>query len=171
MFCPQCGQQQFSEEVRFCPRCGLSLLPHAALLSAGGGPAAVPGSAQAPVQTKKRIMTRRAAKLIFFSVALAPLFLLFSLAADSAEPLILPFITFMAGLIWLSYARLFGDDITPVAGRTSRRDLRPSEQRPALGAQQFVPASSFAQQRANTAEMSQPPSVIENTTTLLDREP
>ena len=25
MFCPQCGQQQVSEEIKFCSRCGLPL--------------------------------------------------------------------------------------------------------------------------------------------------
>jgi hypothetical protein len=30
MFCPHCGQEQISEEIRFCPRCGFLLADVAA---------------------------------------------------------------------------------------------------------------------------------------------
>jgi hypothetical protein len=168
MFCPQCGQQQPSEELRFCPRCGLSLWPHAALLAAGNNVATDPGRMPAPIQTARRINTRRAAKLLFFSLLSFPLFLLLGIAIDGGEPLVVPFLMFLAGLGWLCYARLFSDDTVPVAQQTPRREFGANAERPALNAQQFVPAASFNQQRANTAEMVQPPSVTENTTRLLD---
>ena len=166
MFCPQCGQQS-SDEIRFCPRCGLSLVPHAALLAAAHTTAAGLSAPPAPVLTKKRISSRRAAKLMFFSVVLAPLFLAISIGVDGGEPMLVPFVMFLAGLAWLIYARLFIDDVPP---QPSRKDLRARADRPALGAQQFVPASSFNQQPANTAEIVQPPSVTEHSTRLLDRD-
>jgi hypothetical protein len=42
--------------------------------------------------------------------------------------------------------------------------------RPALGEPTFTPAPLFNQQRANTGEIYQPPSVTENTTKLLDKD-
>ena len=85
MFCPRCGQQA-PEEVRFCPRCGLSLTPHAALLTANPPAATVSLAQQPPARTKRRVSKRRAAKLIFFSVALFPFFLIMSIAADGPGP-------------------------------------------------------------------------------------
>ena len=168
MFCPRCGQQA-PEEVRFCPRCGLSLTPHAALLTANPPAATVSLAQQPPARTKRRVSKRRAAKLIFFSVALFPFFLIMSIAADGPGPLVVPFLLFTVGLAWWAYARLFGEN-TPHVPRKSRRDLRAGADVPALGAPQFVPASSFNRQRLNTAEISQPPSVTEQTTTLLEKD-
>jgi hypothetical protein len=169
MFCPQCGQQQPSEEVRFCPRCGLSLTPHAALLAGFNPAAASPVASQVPAPSAKRTGTRRGAKLMFFSVVLFPVFFGFCFLVDSPGPLFVPLTVFLAGLVWLIYARLFGDDLIHVH-HAPRMDLHPGAERPALGAPQFVPASLFNQQRVNTSEIATPPSVTENTTTLLDKD-
>jgi hypothetical protein len=170
MFCPQCGQQQPSDEVRFCPKCGLSLVPHAALLVAGSDAAAVPGAAQSTALTKRGVNKRRAGKLMFFSVVLFAVFIGLSIAVDAAEPLIVPVAMFLAGLAWWVYARLFIDETARVAQQTSRRDLKAGADKPALGAPEFVPASLLNQQRVHTAEMAQPPSVTEHTTKLLDKD-
>ena len=107
---------------------------------------------------------------MFFSVVLLPVFIGFGVAVDGPEPLLLPFFAFLAGLAWLVYARLFVDDIPHVPRRGSRKDLTAGGEQPALGAAQFVPASAFGQQRANTAEIVRPPSVTEHTTKLLDKD-
>ena len=39
MYCPNCGQQQISDEMRFCSRCGLALSGLAEWLARGGVPA------------------------------------------------------------------------------------------------------------------------------------
>ncbi|HJQ34522.1 MAG TPA: zinc ribbon domain-containing protein [Pyrinomonadaceae bacterium] len=167
MFCPQCGQQS-SDEIRFCPRCGLSLVPHAALLAGGGSAADGAVVTQAPVRTRRRVQMRRAAKLMFFSVVLLPVFIGLGIAADGAEPMLLPFFAFMAGLAWLVYAWLFIDDYPHAAQEQSRKDLKAGAESPALGAAQFAPAPLFGRQSAHTAEIAPPPSVTENTTKLLD---
>ena len=107
---------------------------------------------------------------MFFAVALFPLFMVFSLAADSPGPLVVPLLMFLTGVAWWAYFRLFGDDSTHAAQQTSRRDLKAGAEKPSLNAPQFTPASLFNQPRANTAEIVQPPSVTENTTKLLDKE-
>ena len=167
MFCPQCGQQA-SDEVRYCPRCGLSLVPHAAILA--GQPAAAQPAVRSAEMTARRRGMRRGAKVMFFAAVLFPLFLVIGLAEDHPGPLLVPLMFFFAGLAVVAYARLFIEETAPVKNRWWRKDLNQAADRPALGAPQFVPASSFNQQRANTAEMVRPPSVTENTTTLLDKD-
>ena len=170
MFCPQCGQQS-TDEIRFCPRCGLSLVPHAALLASGDTAAVGSGLApQVPVRSPRRASTRRAAKLMFFSVVLFPIFFGVSIAADGPGPLLVPVTLFLAGLTWMIYARLFGEDPAHDTQPKSRSDLKAGGEKPQLGARQFVPASLFDRQSANTAEIAQPPSVTEHTTKLLDQD-
>ena len=169
MFCPKCSQQT-SDEVRFCPRCGLSLAGLTAYMAANEFAPARPQAAPEPEMTPKRTGTRRGAKLMFFSVILFPLFFGICFLVDGPAPLFVPLTVFTAGLVMLVYARLFGEDLLPVRNPAARRDLNAGVERPALGAPQFTPASLFAQQRANTAEIVHPPSVTENTTKLLDKD-
>jgi zinc-ribbon domain len=167
MFCPKCGQQS-SDEVRFCPRCGLSLAGLPAYVAGNEFAPVRPDAAHIEAQTAKRLGTRRGAKLMFFSVVLFPLFFGICFLVDGPAPLFVPFTVFLAGFVMLVYARLFGEDLLPVRG--TRMDLNAPVDRPALGAPPFTPASLFNQQRGNTAEMSRPPSVTENTTKLLDKD-
>ena len=169
MFCPKCGQQS-SDEVRFCPRCGLQLAGLPAYVAGNEYAPARPEAPPAAELTAKRQGTRRGAKLMFFSVVLFPIFFGFCFIVDNPAPLFVPFMVFLAGLVMLIYARLFGDELVQFPRRGSRRDLGVAGDRPALGAAQFTPAPLFNQQRADTAEIYQPPSVTENTTRLLDKD-
>ncbi|HEX7312860.1 MAG TPA: zinc ribbon domain-containing protein [Pyrinomonadaceae bacterium] len=169
MFCPKCGQQS-SDEVRFCPKCGLQLAGLPAYIAGNDLLANRPDPARQQEMTAKRLGTRRGAKLMFFSVVLFPIFFGFCFIVDNPAPLFVPFMVFLAGLVVLTYARLFGEEIIQIPHRASNRDLAPGADRPALGPPQFNPAPLFTQQRANTAEIYQPPSVTENTTKLLDKD-
>ncbi|HYH84179.1 MAG TPA: hypothetical protein VEX60_01785, partial [Pyrinomonadaceae bacterium] len=89
---------------------------------------------------------------------------------DAPGPLLLVLTGGLAGLLWLVYSWLFNDNVLPVGKRARRKDLSADPDRPALSAPQFTPTPLFNQQRANTAEIYQPPSVTENTTKLLDND-
>jgi hypothetical protein len=169
MFCPRCGQQS-SDEVRFCPRCGLQLAGLPAYVAANDPISNRPDPARAAELTAKRRGMRRGAKLMFFSVVLFPIFLVMSFGVDNPVPLFVPFTVFLAGLVVLVYSLLFGDELIRLPGRAGHRDLGGVGERPGLGAPTFTPAPLFNQQRANTAEIYQPPSVTENTTKLLDKD-
>lgn len=169
MFCPKCGQHS-SDEVRFCPRCGLSLAGLPAYVAGNDFTTARPEAARVPETTAKRLGTRRGAKLMFFSVILFPVFFGLCFLVNGPVPLFIPFTVFLTGLVMLVYARLFGDELLPARGRAPGGEMGAGADRPALGAQQFVPASLFDRQRANTAEIAQPHSVTENTTKLLDKD-
>ena len=167
MFCPKCGQQS-SDEARFCPRCGFHLAGLAAYMAGEGqAPDAAP---RAPVMTARRRGMRRGAKLMFICAVLLPAAALLAFEDDAPGPLLLVCTAFLAGLAWFVYSWLFGDNVLPVGKDAARRDLGAGADRPALGAPQFAPAPPFKQQRANTAEIYQPPSVTENSTKLLDRD-
>jgi hypothetical protein len=169
MFCPKCSQPA-SDEVRFCPRCGLSLAGLAAYVAGNDLRPAGPEEARAAELTAGRLGTRRGAKLMFLSVVLFPIFFGLCLLVGGPVPLFVPLTVFLAGLVMLVYARLFGDDLLPSRSTAARGDLNAAGGRPALGAPQFVPTPHLGWQRANTSEIAQPPSVTENTTTLLDRD-
>jgi hypothetical protein len=170
MFCPKCGQQS-SEEVRFCPRCGLSLAGLPAYVAGNEFAPARPEAERAAEITAKRLGMRRGAKLMFFSVVLFPLFFALSFLVDGPAPLFVPLTVFLSGFVILVYAYLFGEDMMPGRVAAARgRDLSAGAERPALGAPQLTPASLFDRQRVHTAEIYQPPSVTENTTKLLDKD-
>ncbi|MCA1634817.1 MAG: zinc ribbon domain-containing protein [Acidobacteria bacterium] len=169
MFCPKCGQQS-SDEIRFCPRCGLSLAGLAAYVAGNELTPAGTSVPRRPQMTARRRGMRRGAKLMFFCGVLLPAAALLAFEEDAPGPLLLVCTTFLAGLAWFIYSWLFSDNVLPVGKGASRKDLAAGPDRPALGAPQFTPAPLFNQQRANTAEIYQPPSVTENATKLLDND-
>lgn len=132
-----------------------------------------PGGAlvpRAPLMTARRRGMRRGAKLMFICGVLLPAVALLAFEGDAPGPLLLVLTAGLAGLAWLVYSWLFGDNVVPVGKDAARRDLGAASDRPTFGAPQFIPAPFFNQQRANTAEIYQPPSVTENTTRLLDKD-
>jgi hypothetical protein len=170
MYCPNCGQQQISEEMRFCSRCGLALSGLAEWLATGRLPLKREEEAKPVALSPRRKGIRRAGKLMFFSGVLFPVFLLFSLAIDEGGPMVIPFMLFFVSLAMMLYARIFSDKNPPVSF--------PSAQTSALGsasARSLPPANTVTMPHAGrhqvrTNELAQPPSVTENTTRLLDNE-
>lgn len=170
MYCPNCGQQQISGEMRFCSRCGLALTGLAEWL-AGGSLAlnrAEPGHVSEPSPRRKHI--RRASKLMFFSGVLLPIFILICAAIEEGGPMILPVGLLFVSLVWMLYARLFIDNTPPAiyqAPQTST--LGPNSARGTL-----PPANTTAipvgRQQVRTNELAQPSSVTEHTTRLFDNE-
>src|SRR6185436_10621084 len=102
MYCPKCGQQQISDEMRFCSRCGLALSGLAEWLAGGGLPAQRNVEVQqVSADSPRRKGIRRAAKLMFFSGVLFVIFLAISLAVDEGGPMILPFVVFFVSLVMM----------------------------------------------------------------------
>ena len=170
MYCPKCGQQQISDDMRFCSRCGLAFSGLAEWL-AGSLPVQPAPEAQPVGMSPRRKGIRRAAKLMFFSVVLFPLFLIISIAEDEVGALVPPFLVFFASLAWMLYARLFSDNTVPgVLNRSAQTStLGPPPARTALPPANttYIPNTG---PRVRTNELVQPPSVTENTTRLLDNE-
>jgi len=173
MYCPNCGQQQISDEMRFCSRCGLALSGLAEWLTGGRLPARPRDEAPAPgALSPRRKGIRRAAKLMFFSGVLFPVFLVFSLAADEGAPMVIPIILFFVSLVLMLYARLFSDKTVPAPAMNQAAQTSTLGSASARGS--LPPATNThipaGRQHVRTNELAQPPSVTENTTRLLDNE-
>ena len=175
MHCPKCGQQQISEEVRFCSRCGFLLEGVSRLMAEGGLLPVSLSRRDAPAgdPTAKQKGVRRGSKFVFWSVMIMPLIIALSVLFDSPGPLVISGTLFMIGMLQIIYASLFGEDLLPARRRgrapaqvsAQQQDVRgalPPSQRAAPVAEPFPP-------RVTTAEIAQPPaSVTEHTTRLLD---
>jgi len=171
MYCPNCGQQQLSDELRFCSRCGLGLNGLAEWLAGGSLPVKQVDKAQVSELSPRRKHMRRAAKLMFFGGVLFPVFLVFCLAADEGGPMAVPIILLFVALVWMLYARLFSDQNAPVQMQAAQTTMLASTA--ARGS--LPPATTTAipyvgRQQATTNELAQPPSVTEHTTRLFDNE-
>jgi hypothetical protein len=175
MFCPECGQQQASDEVRFCSRCGFQLAGVTGLLATRGAlpVGAVPASA-AP-ETPRRKGVRQGAKLLLFGIFLAPILGILSEVSRGGLPEELPVIgavIFLGGLLRIIYAALFEDGPYRRQAAPHPVYVPPQEARGAAGLPpaRSTPARDDAAPRADTSEISYRPSVTEGTTRLLDEQ-
>ncbi|MBA3804561.1 MAG: hypothetical protein H0X14_02450 [Acidobacteria bacterium] len=176
MFCPQCGQQQLSGEMRFCSRCGFPLGGVIQLLASGGMAATSDAGASPKQPSPRRKGYRQGALMMLIGMIATPLMAILSEAGMPEIFVALAAILFFwGGIIRMIYARIFEDkvmypaqDIPPVyIPPTGPAQFGTGASQTALPPQRSVPVSNW-RQPTNTAEMVRPPSVTENTTRLLD---
>ena len=167
MYCPRCGQQQASDSVRFCSRCGFRLALVTELLYNDGLLPATDPSAPSAGRSEKRRPSRQGVKMMFISGVVFPVCLGFSILADTPGPLLIPFTLFLAGLAWLLYFQIFGDDVAPAEVEQPRRFNAP-QQRVSLPPSQEAHIIVPAPRRVDTADMEQPPSVTDHTTRFFE---
>ena len=178
MFCPKCGQQQLSDEVRFCSRCGLALMGVAGLFEADGQTAA---GLQTPAAgfTARQRGTRKGLLVISGGFAFVLLTLLLTaIHEDFFDLLPLAALVIFVGLMRTLYAVLLEDDAA--AHRAAKQAAKRMTVIESAGGQRELPpahsiaASEFAARRRHTGHTTeidaQPPSVTEGTTRLLEEE-
>jgi len=177
MHCPSCGQQQASNETKFCSRCGLPLGVVAEVLSYGGY---LPQLAE--LNKKTSIWTRRNGVwfsvlwCLFFLLIMAPLWGIMNveeLAGASAV------IGIFGGLIMMISSLIFLKRPFPTYMQQTYQPAMPQhmygqpQPHGALPPQQTVPAQSYATLRPGTWRDTndlEPTSVTESTTRLLKDE-
>jgi hypothetical protein len=185
MHCPKCGQQQISEEMRFCSRCGFALGIVTELILTGG---TLPEreSESVPVALSGRKRGKRLGLLLMLTALL--LAIIGGIIHDSLvhDPLTTPglagklvlflpaIIVGIAGFVRFLYAWLLETDVrSGTFAALPRGDAIKSalngEPYAALSPSRSVPPPSFGTKRGDTTEMVSPPSVTENTTKLLDQ--
>ncbi len=174
MHCPQCGQEQISDEMRFCKSCGFRLAGVKELLAADGISPAVEMKGPEALQSPRRKGVRLGVMLLFVSIVLMPVGIMIGEPRGSA----LPAIFFMAGLMRILYAVIFQqrapkkqkrDRSLPYVAPATTNQLRAETAAPALPPSQSIPVDLFVPPRVDTAKMGPPPSVTEHTTKLLDK--
>jgi hypothetical protein len=167
MHCPDCGQQQVSEETRFCSRCGLPLSLISEVVANRG---TLPGlERNKPLVTRKAGMFVGIAVTVFFLLVMAPL-LAFMNAREQLVAIAVVFGIFIGGLIitaslmFLKNERDF-DRKNPRQVKGAANALPPQQQQ-AVPAQNYAPPKKSPWETDNLGR----PSVTEGTTKLLQDE-
>jgi hypothetical protein len=157
MFCPKCSQQQSSESVRFCSRCGFPLGVVSEVLAGSGVLLAREAGGEGQALSPRREGLKQGAKMTLAGLVLTPLGYALCFVFHTAIPAVLPITLFLAGLAWMLYHRVFGETASPV-----QRRHRPAQLDTASHDFALPPAPGL-----NTAEIGQTLSVTEHTTNLL----
>ena len=178
MHCPQCGQQQAADIVRFCSRCGFPLDGVMQLLANGGALPILRADQSGTNEISPRRKGVKQGGLLFLSGALVVPAM--GVLYGWTDVNIFGFLTalaavllFLGGALRMLYAGLFEEGAQRQFISTSYLPPRtPAQMGPpmrgsALPPNAANPASGW-RPRPNTAEILQPPSVTESTTRLLD---
>lgn len=178
MYCPRCSQQQPSEEVRFCTRCGMPLEGVARLLE-GGAEASGVEEARPPRRLTKRQREMRESVVAMIAGVLLTVIAALLTAYKEDFFILLPItaVVFVGGLCRLIYVALVEED-APAESDAKTLTAERARRTAALGASrggELPPArvarvSEFVPARADTSEMAAPASVTEGTTRLLEDE-
>ena len=182
MYCPQCGQQQASSEMRFCSRCGFPLGGVVELLAQGGVLNSGGDELRAAALSPRRKGVKQGVHMMIFGTVVVPVLGIINSYQHSTTSLeilvaISAVIFFAGGLMRILYALLF-ESSAPAIKQDATASTSPAAPAAfgatphisALPPAQSIPVPTFAPRRMNTAELAQPPSVTENTTRLLDDE-
>lgn len=170
MHCPKCGFHAGQEGSRFCRSCGFRLDGVAQLLAHNGAVGTITPPmpvAPQPLSPRKKGL-KQGGKFLFASVVFFPIFLGLTFPADSPGPLAVPATLFFAGLMRMLYARLFEDDYSQPAVAQPVFVTLPTVPA-ALPSYQAPVAQPPAPTNVPTTGHLEPPSVIEPTTSLLNR--
>lgn len=179
MYCPKCSQQQISDEVRFCSRCGFSLSAVRELVTSDN--ALAEGGAETRAEQLSRIQkgVRKGARLMLASLGMTLIVgFLAAMNDDFAIFAFVPFICFLVGFVRILHSVFWADRASLAKAAASQPHVvhamagQPvaAARRPELSPPPVVPIESFTARRAETSEMVRPPSVTENTTKLLEEE-
>jgi hypothetical protein len=184
MYCPHCGQQQASDEMRFCSRCGFPLGVIAQVLAQGGVLLTQDAQSQEQRMSPRQRGVRQGAMLMLSTFLIVPLivFAILLTGFDRLIPLIplAAVVCVVGGFIRIAYALMFEAaaplsyapvastlPAMPFASAQLNTPMRGTALPPAQ--QQVMPVTDW-RRRPETSEIVQPPSVTENTTKLLEKE-
>ena len=197
MHCPRCGQQQVSEDTRFCSRCGFPLAGVTQLIANGGALPEIssPPSGGAKKDSPRKRGLKQGLFIFLLTFLVVPLVAILSIAVEVREPFavaICAVLLSVGGLLRMIYALLFEsgepyDSGGAGGGKTLEQNVMNAAQNilgknPAAGAlppQQSIPTSTYVPPAGGSAGSwrdtkdltAQPPdSVTEKTTRFLDRE-
>jgi hypothetical protein len=181
MFCPKCGQQQTTDGVRFCSRCGFQLGAVKELLATDGAlPLAWPVDETHTDQQRsaRERGIRQGIMLMLLTAFIVPMTAILAKLGIMPKEFVALAAIFCAvgGFIRFIYALMMeegakkGKPSLPPAYNPAmmQSHLHAGPTHTALPPRQSIPAGEFGRRRTETAEMVQPPSVTENTTRLLD---
>lgn len=179
MHCPRCGQQQISNETKFCSRCGFSMSLVAELLFNGGTLPQLASLAEKPsLINKKNGALFSLLWFLFLVLIITPITAVLEL--DAIVP-IFAILGVFGSLFILIFSLLFlPSSKRPNFGSFSAIRSAPPGLHTNLGhnqlpAERMQPAENYVSPQGSwrapdTGELSTPGSVTEGTTKLLDKD-
>lgn len=182
MFCPRCGQEQVSEEIRFCSRCGFLLLGVSELIASGGTPAQVLTDQQGKPSSPRKRGLKQGLFIFLLTFLVVPILAIITIAVN-AEPFVVAMAAILltvGGLLRAIYALMFESSdpshktIEENVYQTAQNFLGRKQDQNALPPQQTQPASGYVPPVAgnwrDTNDLKSPVSITEDTTKLLEME-
>ena len=178
--CPRCGQEQVSNQTRFCSRCGFLMTGVGELVANEGViPERFVQAKSGKNSPKKRGIKQGAIVRLVGTMLIVPLLAVISAEFDISPALVAlaAIISFVGGLLRIIYAAMF--ESSEAADKTleenvidtSRRFLNKKQTADALPPQQSIPTSAYIPrtpgQWRDTNDL-QPSSVTDHTTKLLE---
>ena len=181
MHCPKCGQQQVSDETRFCSRCGFLLTGVMSVIENEGHLPATSGVSSGSSPKKRGVKQGLFVFLLAFLVVPIITILTVAVGAEPFAVVISAILLTVGGLLRIAYALMFesGDPAQKTLEENvvaaSQRMFGKTSGQKSLPSEQSIPAADYAAPRAgswrDTNELQkQPHSVTERTTKLLQDE-
>jgi hypothetical protein len=127
MYCPKCSQQQISDEMRFCSRCGFSLSAVRELIASGSAIVEHGAEAQAGQLSQSQRGVRNGACMMIASLVLTVVVgVLSRINDDFAVLILLPVLCFVVGFLRVLYGVFLAEKREARAnGAASRRHVVP----------------------------------------------
>lgn len=180
MFCPQCGQRQVANDVRFCSSCGFPLgVVSEVLAHRGQLPVLAPAQASRSLSPRQKGI-RQGAMLMLSTMLVVPLVVFISVFITGAPEFFIPaaaVICIIGGLLRIIYALMFEEPAPPASAPAYAPPVMPHnylgtlERGSALPPAQSAPAYASRPPRFDTDELAPPrASVTDHTTRLLERQ-
>lgn len=179
MYCPRCGQQQATDSMRFCSRCGFPMEGTMHLLANGGMLPVVHAQEGEKKRSPKAKGVMQGAILFLLGILIVPtLGIMGNFAPQRIDNVfyfftaIAAMICFVGGPLRMLFAALF-EQGAPKYPQFTQTSYPPPTIPPARVSALPPPAVNPAGQwrRPDTAEIQPRASVTDSTTQLLDREP
>ena len=174
MHCPKCGQQQVSDEIRYCSRCGFLLTGVAEVVGNNG---VLPGGSGAKTGISKRTRGLKQAAFIFIlGLVLVPIWIAFLVGTNGPPELAVAavFIFLGTAILRAAYALLFQSNDAADRQQTSVPHAIQGIDAHALPPQTAVSVDDYAAPSTGgwreTHEFVERPSVTETTTKLLSKQ-
>ena len=180
MHCPKCGQQQVSDEIRYCSRCGFLLTAVSAVV-ANNGELPVTAAADPRKDSPRRRGIKQGAFIFFLAFLVVPLLAMFHVITNT-EPFIAAgaVILLLGGAVLrIVWALLFesgeaAGTLDHGSATWSQKYFGKKGAAPELPASESIPAAAYVRPEAGswrtTNDLSTPGSVTDTTTKLLSKE-
>ena len=183
MYCPRCGQEQATDSMRFCSRCGFAMEGAMHLLAHGGMlPMYQPPPGEKTISPRRKGV-KQGALLMLIGAILVPIFGVMAGFAPGRLDNLFGFfaalsavICFLGGPLRMLFAAVFEEGAPPTQFMSQMNYKTPAQAIPQARVSALPPAPAVNpagqwRQRPQTAEINPPSSVTDSTTQLLDREP